>query len=149
MAETTTHATRLLGIDYGTKRIGLSLGDPLGIIATPLETIANDTKAVGYILALTARERVAALVVGMPFNLKGEKSRKAMEVEEFVDRLRRAAPCEVILWDERFTSTMARQTLRSMGTKKKDRQKKATVDAMAAAIILQSFLNSTKHSKAS
>jgi putative Holliday junction resolvase len=139
---------RLLGIDYGTKRIGLALSDPLGIIATPLETIANDALTFERIAAIVEREHARTVVVGMPFNLKGEKSKKAKEVEEFIARLKKHIRAEIIFWDERFTSTIAQQTLRSMGAKKKDRQNKSTIDSMAAAIILQDFLNSTKHSRA-
>jgi len=141
------HRKRMLGIDYGTRRIGLALSDPLGIIATPLETIANDNAAVERIAAIVDRERTTTVVVGMPFNLKGEKAKKAVEVETFVALLGKHVRAEIILWDERFTSTIAQQTLRTMGAKKKDRQKKSTIDSMAAAIILQSFLSSTKHSQ--
>ena len=146
--ETMEQLARLLGIDFGTTRVGLALSDPLAIIASPYETVANDASLFKKIQALVQGERVTTIVVGMPFNLKGEKAKKALEVEAFAEQLKSSVSCEVIVWDERFTSSIAHQTLHTMGAKKKQREKKSTIDAMAAAIILQSFLDSTKHSRA-
>jgi putative Holliday junction resolvase len=82
----------------------------------------------------------------MPLNLKGAKGQKAHEVERFIARFKQETDCEVVIWDERYSSAIAQQTLRTMGTTKLQRRNKDRVDAMAAAIILQSFLDSTKHS---
>ena len=138
---------RILGIDYGTTRIGLSLSDPLQIIAQPHKTIANTAKTIAEICQLVRDESVGLIVVGMPFNLKGEKGKKAKEVEEFIDRLKDAAGIEVVHWDERFTTSIAHQTLLDMGTKREERRKnKGRVDSMAAAILLQGYLDSRKRS---
>ena len=136
----------MLGIDYGTVRIGLSVSDPLGIIAQPFETLTNNAEFWKNLNAIIEAQGIHLIVVGMPFNLKGEKAQKAQEVEKFVEQLKQESRCEVVVWDERFTSTIAHQTLRTMGTKKSDRQKKGQVDSMAAAVMLQSFLDSTKRS---
>ena len=137
---------RILGIDYGSVRIGLSLSDPLGIIAQPHETLTNNSEFWTKLKNIIDAQQVNLIVVGMPLNLKGEKAQKAQEVQKFVERLKKESGKEVVEWDERFTSTIAQQTLRSMGTKKSDRQKKGQVDSMAAAVMLQSFLDRTKRS---
>ncbi len=140
-------SSRVLGIDYGTARIGVSLSDPLGIIAQPLETLKNDATAIERLAKLIKQHGATLVVVGMPLNLKGQKAHKAQEVEQFVARLKDQTGVAAVLWDERFTSTIAQQTLLSLGTKKKERRTdKGRVDAMAAAIILQSFLDSAKRS---
>jgi len=138
--------SRVLGIDYGTVRIGLSLSDPLGIIAQPFEILANNGQFWEKLKGIVETQGIHLIVVGMPLNLKGEKAQKAQEVEKFIERLKEESGREIVVWDERFTSAMAQQTLRSMGTKKSDRRKKGQIDSMAAAIILQSFLDSTKRS---
>ena len=138
---------RVLGVDYGSQRIGLSLSDPLGIIAQPIEAVKNDPSVFVHLQQLSAREHVKLIVVGMPLNLKGQHAQKADEVQKFIELLKGATGIEVVVWDERFTTTMARQTMLTMGTKKKERRKKdGRIDSMAAAIILQGFLDNTKHS---
>jgi len=83
----------------------------------------------------------------MPLNLKGEKGKKAQEVDAFIEKIRNATHVEVVHWDERFTTLIAHQTLLSMGTKREERRtKKGRVDSMAAAILLQGFLDSRKRS---
>lgn len=141
-----TSYQRILGIDYGSKRIGLALSDPLCIIAQPFDTLANDESFMNRLREIVSHQQVHLVVVGMPFNLKGERAQKSMEVEEFIKRVRLAIDIEVVEWDERFTSTIARQSLREMGAKKKDRAKKDTIDAMAAAVMLQGYLDSKKKS---
>lgn len=139
---------RILGIDFGSKRIGLSLSDPLGIIATPYATIQNDKSVWGRLKQIVGKESVSYIVVGMPRNLKGEQSHKAKEVEAFIARLKSETTLEVFTWDERYTTMIAQQTLIDMNMNKKGRNAKSgQLDSMAAALILQSFLDSTKHSK--
>ncbi len=138
---------RFLGIDFGSRRIGLSLSDPLGIIARPYETVGNDGGLWNRLKEIIAREQVVTCVVGMPLNLKGQMASKAKEVEVFVDTLKRETGIEVIRWDERFTTTIAQKTLREMNVRRKGRDAKSgTLDAMAAAVILQSYLDSRKNS---
>lgn len=136
-----------MGIDFGSRRVGISISDPLQIIAVSLETIGNTPSLLPRIEELVEREGIGLVVVGMPFNLKGEKGVKGQEVERFVVRLKSHLAVEVVTWDERFTSTLAHSTMLQMGTKKKERRTdKGRIDAMAAAIMLQSYLDSRKRS---
>jgi len=145
--EAATTYQRILGVDYGSQRVGLSLSDPLGIIAQPIDALKNDSSLFINLQQLSIRENVKLIVVGMPFNLKGQHAQKADEVQKFIELLKVKLSIEVVAWDERFTTTIAHQTMRTMGTKKKERQKKdGRIDSMAAAIILQGFLDNTKHS---
>ena len=138
---------RVLGIDFGTTRIGISLSDPLQIIAQPFATYENRPGIFERIRDTATREDVGLIVVGMPLNLKGEKGKKALEVEEFMEELRAMVHLEVVHWDERFTTSIAQQTLLTMGTRREDRRtNKARVDAMAAAVMLQGYLDSHKRS---
>jgi putative Holliday junction resolvase len=138
---------RILGIDFGSRRIGLSVSDPLGIIATPYETLKNDELVWDRLREIVARESITVCVIGMPVTLKGEKASKAREVESFVEKLKNETGLEVVLWDERFTTSIAQQTIRQMNVKKKGRDSKnGSLDSMAAAIILQGFLDSRKKS---
>lgn len=126
------------------------MSDPLGIIAQPIEALKNDSSLFIRLQQLSARENVKLIVVGMPFNLKGQRAQKADEVQKFIELLKVKLDIAVVLWDERFTTTIAHQTMLAMGTKKKERQKKdGRIDSMAAAIILQGYLDNTKHSHSS
>jgi putative holliday junction resolvase len=139
---------RILGIDYGSVRVGLSISDPLGLIAQPIEAFKNDASLFTNLKQITTRENVALIVVGMPFNLKGQKGQKAEEVQKFIERLKDELGIEILTWDERFTTTIAGKTMLAMGTKKKERQKKdGRIDSMAAAVMLQGYLDSKKHTR--
>ena len=131
---------RILAIDYGKKRTGLAVTDPLRIIATPLDTVlTNDL--LSYLAAYVKKEPVDEFVVGMPKTLKNEDSEIAPLVRVFVEELQKIYPEKKIhLEDERFTSRMAMQAMIEGGMKKKDRQVKGNVDKISATIILQSFL---------
>jgi len=107
--------------------------------------IPNSERSVEQIMNYVSEFEVSVIVVGMPLNLKGQKGQKAREVEEFISRLRAQTSAEIVEWDERFTSTRVHQTLRQLGVKKKKRQSKEAIDEMAAALILQSYLDSSKH----
>lgn len=136
-----------MGIDFGSRRVGISISDPLQIIAVSLETLGNTPSLLPRIKELVEREDIGLVVVGMPLNLKGEKGVKGQEVEKFVVQLRSHLAVEVVTWDERFTSTLAHSTMLQMGTRKKERRMdKGRIDAMAAAIMLQSYLDSRKRS---
>jgi putative holliday junction resolvase len=137
---------RILGIDYGSVRVGISLSDPLGLIAQPLEALKNDSLLFAKLKQLTDGEHVKLIVVGMPYNLKGLKAQKAEEVESFIDRLKKEVTAEILTWDERFTTSIAQKTMLSLGVKKKERQKKnGRIDSMAAALILQGYLDHANH----
>ncbi len=137
---------RLLAVDYGTKRVGLAVTDPLKIIATALETI-HPEKVMEYLQNYTQQEEVEAFVVGMPQNLDGSDTDATPHVRGFVRKLQKAFPEKTVhLHDERFTSKLALDAMITGGTTKKYRRDKANLDKVSAVIILQSFME--KHSQA-
>jgi putative holliday junction resolvase len=133
---------RILGIDYGSRRVGIAVSDPLGIIATGVDTIPNDPRLLDRIRQFVAKYDARMIVVGAPLNLKGETAAAGSAASEFADRLAKELGVPVERVDERFTSVRAHQTLLEMGVRKKERQSKERIDAMAAALILQSYLDS-------
>lgn len=138
---------RILGIDFGTKRIGISISDPLRILASSYSTIANSPSVWTELADIVRREDVAFIVVGMPLTLKGVSGTKAKEVRSFIEELGRRLKVEIVTWDERFTTSIAQQSLRERGTtQKRRRDAKKRIDAIAAAVMLQGFLDSTKKS---
>lgn len=131
-----------MGLDYGTVRIGVSVSDPMKIIAQGFTTLQNGQDVLDRILMIIQEQAVERIVVGNPLNLRGEMSTKAEEVQEFVQRLKAKTAVEIVMLDERFTSVMAQRSIMTMGTKKKQRQNnKGKVDEVAAAILLQSYLD--------
>lgn len=133
---------RILAIDYGAKRTGLAVTDPLQIIASALETIPTE-KVIDYLKKYTQNEEVEAFVVGMPLNLDGTETDGTVYVKKFIEELKVTFPkIKIHLEDERFTSKMAVSAMIAGGMKKKDRQNKANIDKISAVIILQSFMNS-------
>ena len=132
--------SRLLAIDYGTKRVGIAVTDPLQIIASPLDTI-HSKDVIAFLKDYNLREQVEAFIVGMPKNLNNEDTNATNLVKQFVKLLRKNFPeMPIHLEDERFTSKMALQTMIAGGTKKKDQAKKENLDKISATIILQSYL---------
>jgi putative Holliday junction resolvase len=135
---------RVLAIDYGTKRTGIAITDPLRIIATPLQTVLTQG-LLAFLKDYAAREPVDEFVVGMPRTLKNTDSEIAPQVRKFIAALKSAFPEKhVHEVDERFTSSMALRAMIEGGMKKKDRQVKGVADKISATIILQSFLERTK-----
>jgi putative holliday junction resolvase len=131
---------RVMAIDFGSKRTGLAVTDPLRIIATPLDMVLTE-KIFEYLKKYVEREQVDEFVVGMPKTLKNEDSQIAPLVKAFVEELKKNFPEKpVILADERFTSSMAMRAMIEGGMKKKDRRVKGNVDKISATIILQSYL---------
>ena len=132
---------RYIGIDYGRKRTGISVSDPLHVIASPLETVPA-AKIIDYLQKYSQSETIIGFVVGWPLNMDGRPSEAAADIEAFLPRLRAAFPgVEVHLEDERFTSVLAHRAMIDGGMKYKDRRDKNSVDRISAAIILQSFLD--------
>jgi putative Holliday junction resolvase len=132
--------SRILAIDYGTKRVGLAVTDPLGIFATALTTVSNH-ELMDFIKKYDAQEHISAFVLGMPTRINGADSHATQHVIAFEKFLKRTFPDKPIhLIDERFTSSSALYTMIQGGVKKKDRQVKGNIDKVSATIILQSFL---------
>lgn len=131
---------RILAIDYGTRRMGLAVSDPLGITAQGLETLERKNKRVDFgRLERTIREyQVREIVLGNPLRMSGEESTLSQKVAEFAEELRRRFQLPVHLWDERLTSAEANRLLREAELSIKKRAQ--AVDRMAAVLILQSFM---------
>ena len=132
---------RLIGIDYGRRRTGLAASDPLGIFASALDTV-DSTKLIDYLKNYAEKERIVHFVVGYPVNLNGRPAEAQADVDAFLKTLGKAFPgIPVTLEDERFTSVMAHRAMIDGGMKYKDRRNKESVDKIAAAIILQGYLD--------
>jgi putative holliday junction resolvase len=133
---------RLLGVDFGTVRVGLAVSDPDGIIASPLETYArrDAVRDAAFVTGIVRAERIVGLVVGLPLHTGGEEGIKAREARDYGAWLAEATGLPVVFWDERCTTAAADDALRGAGLshgKRKDRR-----DRVAAQIILQSYLDS-------
>jgi putative Holliday junction resolvase len=136
---------RILAIDYGRKRSGIAVTDPSRIIATGLTALSSD-KLLLFLGEYFAKEPVDVIVIGEPKTLLNNKSENAKYVDPFVTRLKKAFPeKELVRYDERFTSVIAKQTMLAGGLKKSDRRKKGTADLISAIIILQDYLEWSKH----
>lgn len=132
---------RILSIDYGKKRTGLAVTDPLKIIATGLTTIETP-ELMAYLKDYFARESVEEIIIGMPTNLDDSDTHATPLVKNFIAQFKKAFPLLPISEvDERFTSKMATKAMLDMGLKKKQRQNKALVDEIAATIMLQEYMN--------
>ena len=133
---------RILSIDYGRKRTGLAVTDPLQIIANGLVTVAT-SELMAFLKDYTQREEVETIVVGEPRQPNGQPSENLQRVQSFVGRLKRELPnINIIMWDERFTSVLAHRTMLDAGLGRKARQDKALVDEISATIILQDYMRS-------
>lgn len=133
---------RLLAIDYGTKRCGIAVSDPLQIIANGLTTV-HSKDLLAFLENYFAKEDVETIVVGEPKRMNGTATDATAHVEAFVKQLAKKFPSKKIARvDERFTSKMAFQTMIDSGLKKKDRRDKALIDEISATIILQSYMAS-------
>ncbi len=135
---------RLLALDYGAKRTGIAVTDPLQLIASALETVPSH-ELLKYLNAYVTREPVEAFIVGLPKRLDGTDTDNTPRVRKFVGHLQNALPDIPVYWhDERFTSAMALQAMIAGGSSKKDRREKGNIDKVSAAIILQSYMESKK-----
>ena len=135
---------RILSIDYGKRRTGLAVTDPLQIIAGGLATVSTST-LYDYLVAYMAKEPVERIVIGKPIQPNGQPSENMARVEQFVNRWRKVQPSVPLEYvDERFTSVLAHRTMLEGGLKKKARQDKALVDEISATIILQGYLESRR-----
>ena len=135
---------RILGIDYGRKRSGIAVTDPLKIIANGLTTVPSHT-LIEFIQGYVAKESVEKIVVGLPKQLNGNPSESMKYITPFLNRLKKVIPdIPVEMYDERFTSTIAHKAMIDGGMKKSDRRNKEIVDTIAASIILNDYLQSNK-----
>ena len=132
---------RILSIDYGGKRTGLAVTDPLKIIATGLRTVETP-KLMAFLKEYIPKEGVELVIIGMPVNWDDSDTHATPLVKKFIAELKKVFPhIPVEEVDERYTSNLASQAMIDMGMKKKQRQNKAMIDEIAAAILLQEYLN--------
>ena len=136
---------RIVGIDYGRKRVGVAVSDPLGIFASALETV-HSAKIIDYLKNYASQERIVSFVVGYPMNMDNRPSEAAADVDVFLKLLAKHFPdIPVIKEDERFTSVLALRAMIDGGIKKSDRREKGAADKISAALILQTYLDRKKN----
>lgn len=133
---------RILAIDYGLKRIGLALSDALRIVATPLKTIENTPNAIAEIMNIIKAEEVNLILCGIPFRNDDKNDEWIANIKNFANKIAKQSNLEVIFIDEFMTSKKAVQIMVNNGKKKSKRSEKGAVDKVAAAIILQDYLES-------
>lgn len=139
---------RVLALDHGTKRIGLAISDPTATIGQPLGywPAAPFSKFLDQLKTLIQEKEVSLIVVGMPRNMDGSYGPAAQKAQEFLEAIRSGVALPVRAWDERLTSVQANRLLIEGGVRREQRKQK--VDALAAAVLLQSFLDSRDHASA-
>jgi putative Holliday junction resolvase len=135
---------RILAIDFGLKRIGLALSDPLLTFSYPFKTILNDNSLWQNLKSVIEEKNVKKIILGYPLRNNGVKSDVTDRVLDFKNKLENKFSLEIILWDESFTSEMAKQVVIQSVTKKSKRRDKGLIDRNSAAIILQEYLNENK-----
>ena len=136
---------RILSVDYGKKRCGLAVTDPLQIVPGGLATVPT-SELMAFLKEYTAREKVELVVVGEPKQPNGQPSENLARVRAFVAEFRKQMPhIPVEFYDERFTSVLAHKAMLDGGLRKKARQDKALVDEISATIILQDYMNAKKN----
>lgn len=131
---------RLMAIDYGKKRCGIAVTDPLRIVANPLATVET-SRLIDFVREYVSKEPVEAIIVGEPVDMHGNPSESQRYMRPGIGRLRKALPEMVIeLYDERFTSVLAHRAMLDGGLHRMDRRDKALVDRISASIILNDYL---------
>lgn len=131
-----------MAVDYGKKRVGVAITDPLGTISLPLSTMApkSDSDLIERLKCIIEENGVGLIIVGNPLSMKGEPTEMSHTVERFVKKLKKRIDVEVVLWDERYISRLAVTHLKSLGIS----SKKEDIDRVAASIILDEYLESKR-----
>lgn len=137
---------RILALDYGNKRIGMAITDPLGITAQPFNVLCglSESEIIKRISSIIEEKNIEKIVLGLPLTLKGTRGKSVKKVEHFAERLSRKVSVPIIYWDERFTSVQAQRALIQMNEKVYRHKEK--VDLIASVILLQSYLDFVKGS---
>jgi len=135
---------RIMSFDYGSKRTGIAITDPLKIIASPYKTCST-YKVINFLNQFISNNKIDEFVVGMPLNLKNQSTNSTVLVKKFIILLKKKFPSiPVKIYDERFTSKIAKQAILDAGKNKKYRKTKSNVDKISASLILQSYLTKNK-----
>jgi putative Holliday junction resolvase len=129
----------ILGLDFGRARIGAAISDELQLLAHPLETIPANEQAPSRVAEIVRERKIDHVVAGVPRRMNGQIGPAAIEVLQFVEKLRAILACPVVTWDERLTTVAAQRALRDAG--KKTRETRSYIDQVAAQMILQSYLD--------
>jgi len=137
-----TTGERLIGLDIGGRRIGVAVSDELGMIASPIAMIERQSDVAGQLRKLIADYGVSRLIAGLPVGLSGREGPQAEETRAFADALAADVGLPLEYWDERLTSAIAEQALIAQGTRRDKRKQK--IDAVAAAVILQGYLDNQR-----
>ena len=136
---------RILAIDYGTKRTGIAVTDPLRIIPGGLKTVATH-ELQAFLADYMGKEQVDIIVVGYPTNMNGEDSASMQQIRPFTEKLKKQYPDKkIVMFDERFTSVIAQRAILESGIGRMARRNKALVDEVSATIILESFMDSKQY----
>ncbi len=134
-------ASRIAAVDYGQKRVGIAISDPLRLFAQPYGAYSPD-QALEVLKSLQALDGLDVIVAGWPLTIEGEEGEMTIAVQQFINRMQKVLPgVDVVKWDERYTSEVAKEAIRSAGAKRKARRDKGRIDAAAASIILQEYLD--------
>lgn len=136
--------TRILGIDYGLKRIGIAVSDPLHIFASSLSTLPNDSDTLKKLSGIISEKNITLIILGIPSDEDKSRTSIVKDVRIFKEKLKDKFQLEVIEWDETYTSVIAQRRVIESVTKKKSRMKKGVLDMNSAAVILQEYLDSLK-----
>ncbi len=132
---------RIIGVDVGLKRVGIAQSDLTGVLASPLGTYSYD-EAIARLSELCNEGKVRLIIIGWPLTLRGEEGDSVAMVKKFLEKLKKVigeVPIQTL--DERFTSSIARQSIRDSGARQKKRRKKELIDSTAATILLQNYLD--------
>ncbi len=132
---------RIIGVDVGLKRVGIAQSDLTGVLASPLGTYSYD-EAIAKLSELCNEGKVRLIIIGWPLTLRGEEGDSVAMVKKFLEKLKKVigeVPIQTL--DERFTSSIARQSIRDSGARQKKRRKKELIDSTAATILLQNYLD--------
>jgi len=132
---------RILALDYGDRRIGIAVSDPLGITAQELETV-KVVKDLHFlrIKEIIEEKQVKKILIGLPLNMNGSKGQRVVKTEKFAEKLKKYAGIPILMWDERLTSVEAKRSLIFLG--QKTGKKKEKIDRLSAVLLLQSYLKS-------
>ncbi len=135
-----------MALDVGERRVGIAISDPTGTVARPLQTLVRDSREQDFaaLAALVAEHDVGLVVVGRPLSLDGTEGPQARKIARYAEALAAHLSVELVSWDERFTTVTAEEIIRHSRSKKERRRARAAgeIDAVAAAVVLQSYLNS-------
>jgi len=140
--EQITKEFRIMGIDYGENRIGIALSDPLSIFAYPFTTLQNNSDFMTNVSKIVQEKNVVKIILGLPSSRFKSSANLSVEVQNFKNEIELNLKIEVTLWDEEYSSVLAKEKVIESITKKSKRKNKALLDQHSAAIILQEYLDS-------